>query len=81
MKPFYTNQMLIECNTSEIQYLRIAVANEMERWSDKDDEGKPVFPETYKAFIKLYNDITRILEQMPWNLDKDLDDNRDKERF
>lgn len=69
MKPFYTNQMLIECNTSEIQHLRIAVAKEMDNWSDTDENGKRLFEANYQVWNKLYMDLTRILEQMPWDLE------------
>lgn len=69
MKPFYTNQMLVECNTSEIQLLRIAVSKEMTNWSDTNEYGNRIFDLEYKMWSKLYKDLTKILEQMPWDLE------------
>lgn len=69
MKPFYTEKMLIECSTKEVQRLRTAVANEKERWSDRDEAGKLMFPENFNAYHKLYMDLTKILEKMPWDME------------
>lgn len=68
MKPFYTDKMLIECSTREMQILRIAVANEMTRWSKKDTGVDLYYKEQYEKYEKLYKEMTVILESMPWSM-------------
>lgn len=68
MKPFYTKQMLVEMSTAEVQRLRTAVANEWNKWSDRDEDDKLVFEDEYKAWHQLYIDLTNILEAMPWEM-------------
>lgn len=68
MKPFYTKQMLIEASTEDIQDCRIAVANEMEKWSDKNEDGTLVFPTQYHRWNVLYHQLSDILAAMPWKM-------------
>lgn len=69
MKPFYTDKMLIECSTKEFQLMRVAVANEVDRWSDKDDEGNLIFKDKYEEMLKLYLDMSTCLAAMPWDVE------------
>ena len=58
MKPFYHNTVFFEATTEELCELREAVDHM--RWMYQE------FPDHYEHWNKLYNDITQILEQLPF---------------
>lgn len=60
MKPFYYDNFLVQMNYEEAGLLRAAV--EHARWMNDD----PKFEKYYKAYDQLYDDLTKILEKIPF---------------
>lgn len=66
MKPFFTDTMLVTMTMEEAGALRAAVSQTMRTWDDKDGNGKLIFPEMFTKYKKLYDDLTKLMEHMPF---------------
>lgn len=71
MKPFFTNSMLVEMNTEEVETLRVLVANQRNKLLAKAQTKEPGLKrEMHLAQIeyydKMYKDLTKILQIMPF---------------
>lgn len=66
MKPFFTDTMLVTLTFQEACNLRAAIADQRSNWEDTDDAGNLIFPDVYSKYDALYNDLTKIIEMMPF---------------
>lgn len=66
MKPYYTNEMLVTMTAEEAGILRAATDHMRHLWNDTDENGNRKFPEQYGKYNQLYEDLTEILEHIPF---------------
>lgn len=60
MRPFYYDNFLVEMNYKEAGLLRAAV--EYAKWMNDD----PKFQDYFEAYDKLYEELTVILQKIPF---------------
>lgn len=66
MKPFFTDQILFQMSNVEAANLRAAVAHMRDNYSDRNSNGELIFPDKYKVWDDLYQDLTKIVEMLPF---------------
>lgn len=67
MKPYFSTNMLIEMSVKEARLLRVAVANEEFKLKRRAQEtGNKILEEEFQKYHQLHEDLTRIVEMLPF---------------